>query len=64
MGVFKDMDLQIVQLPETVGVALLVLADKFGTGEERKKALKEAGYDAHKVQLCVNDLVEIIERYK
>lgn len=50
-------------LPETVSVALLVIAGQFGNGQERKEKLKKAGYDADKVQSCINDLLPILNKY-
>lgn len=50
-------------LPETVSVALLVIAGQFGNGGERKAKLTKAGYDPVKVQQCVNDLLPILNNY-
>jgi hypothetical protein len=50
-------------IPETVSVALLVIAGQFGSGQERKENLKKAGYNANKVQSCVNDLLPILNKY-
>lgn len=50
-------------LPETVSVALLVIAGQFGNGEARKEKLKKAGYNPDKVQSCVNDLLPILNKY-
>lgn len=50
-------------IPETVSVALLVIAGQFGSGQERKEKLKKAGYNANKVQSCVNDLLPILNKY-
>lgn len=57
------MNVTAINLPETVSVSLLVIAGKFGTGEERKKALEKAGYNYRKVQNCVNELLPIINKY-
>ena len=38
-------------------VAAEVIKGKYGTGEERKKKLKKAGYDPDKVQKKVNDIL-------
>lgn len=57
------MNVTAINLPQTVSVALLVIAGQFGTGEERKKKLTKAGYDAQTVQNCVNDLLPIIHKY-
>ena len=50
-------------IPETVSVALLVIAGQFGSGQERKERLKKAGYNVIKVQSCVNDLLPILNKY-
>ena len=50
-------------LPETVSVSFLVIAGRFGNGEDRKQRLKKAGYNAEEVQKCVNDLLPILNRY-
>lgn len=57
------MDVTAINLPQTVSVALLVIAGQFGNGEMRKKKLTNAGYDAQTVQNCVNDLLPIINKY-
>lgn len=53
----------LLNLPETIGVALMVIAGEFGNGEEREKALKDSGYDYNKVQKCVNELYPIFKKY-
>lgn len=50
-------------LPTTVGVAFMVLAGLYGNGEDRVRRLESDGYDYDTVQDCVNDLVELIEKY-
>ena len=57
------MKVTAINLPQTVSVALLVIAGQFGNGEERKTKLTNAGYDAQEVQNCVNDLLPIINKY-
>lgn len=57
------MDVTAINLPQTISVALLVIAGQFGNGEERKTKLTNAGYGAQKVQNCVNDLLPIIAKY-
>lgn len=52
-----------VELPETFAVALLVIAGKYGNGQERADALNVAGYDYNRVQKCVNELMKVIEKY-
>lgn len=57
------MDVTAINLPQTVSVALLVIAGQFGNGKERKENLTKAGYNAQTVQNCVNDLLPIITKY-
>lgn len=52
-----------INMPQTVSVALLVIAGQFGNGEERKAKLTKAGYDYEQVRRCVNDLLPIINKY-
>ena len=51
-------------LPSTVGVAFMVLCGLYGNGEERVERLEAEGYDYNTIQDCVNDLVELIEKYE
>lgn len=53
----------LLELPMIVSVAFEVLANQYGTGEERKKALEEAGLDYNRVQSCVNELVKLLKKY-
>lgn len=53
----------LIELPETVAVALEVLAGKWSTGLERVRLLENAGYDYDEVQSCVNDLWELFQEY-
>lgn len=57
------MNVTAVNLPQTVSVALLVIAGQFGTGEDRKARLKKAGYNPTEVQGCVNALLPILNKY-
>nr|DAI89898.1 MAG TPA: CW7 repeat protein [Caudoviricetes sp.] len=57
------MSVTVFNMPETVSVAFLVIAGKFGNGEDRKNKLKKAGYDPVKVQSCVNDLLPVLKKY-
>lgn len=57
------MTVTVMNLPEMVSVALLVIGGQFGDGNERKQKLTKAGYDAVKVQKCVNELFPIINKY-
>lgn len=50
-------------LPDTVSVALLVIAGQFGNGGERKQKLTKAGYNPDTVQACVNELLPILNKY-
>lgn len=58
------MDGCMITLPVTVGAALEVIAGKYGNDEDRVRALQAAGYDYRKVQMCVNDLLILCEKYK
>lgn len=52
-----------VELAKTVDeLAWEVLKDKWGSGDERKKLLTEAGYDYDSVQSRVNELVPLVEK--
>ena len=53
----------LIEIPETVGVALEVLGGKWSTGLERVRLLENAGYDYDEVQSCVNDLWELFQEY-
>ena len=50
-------------LPQTVSVALLVIAGQFANGEERKEKLRKAGYNPTEVQACVNELLPVLNKY-
>lgn len=57
------MDTYLIELTPIVSLAFEVIAGKYSTGEERKKALEKLGYDYNKVQKCVNDLVALMKKY-
>ena len=57
------MNVTAINLPSVVSVALLVIAGKYGTGEERKKKLEKDGYNYSTVQNCVNELLPILNKY-
>lgn len=57
------MNVTAINLPPVVSVALLVIAGKYGTGEERKKKLEKDGYNYNTVQNCVNELLPILNKY-
>lgn len=52
-----------VELPKTFAAALLVIAGKYGNGQERVDSLTADGYDYNRVQKCVNELLKVIEKY-
>lgn len=52
-----------VELPEIFATALLVIAGKYGNGQERVDTLTADGYDYNRVQKCVNDIVKVIKKY-
>ena len=53
----------MINIPQTVSVALLVIAGQFGNGDDRKEKLTKAGYNATEVQKCVNELIPILNKY-
>lgn len=53
----------MINIPQTVSVALLVIAGQFGNGYDRKEKLTKAGYNAAEVQKCVNELIPILNKY-
>lgn len=53
----------MINIPQTVSVALLVIAGQFGNGDDRKEKLTKAGYNAAEVQKCVNELIPILNKY-
>lgn len=57
------MTVTAINLPDTVSVALLVIAGQFGNGDERKLKLTKAGYNPATVQACVNELLPILNKY-
>ncbi len=57
------MTVTAINLPDTVSVALLVIAGQFGNGNERKQRIMKAGYDPVTVQTCVNELLPILNKY-
>lgn len=57
------MTVTAINLPDTVSVALLVIAGQFGNGDDRKKKLTKAGYNPTTVQACVNELLPILNKY-
>ena len=57
------MNVTVFNIPETVSVALLVIAGEFGNGEDRKNKLKKAGYNPTLIQSCVNELIPILKKY-
>lgn len=53
----------IIELPDTIVVALAVICGHYGNGNERKELLTSDGYDYNTVQSCVNDLLEVFDKY-
>lgn len=58
------MNVALINLPQTISIALLVIGGQFGNGQERKILLRKAGYDPERVQSCVNELLPIINKYR
>lgn len=57
------MTVTAINLPDTVSVALLVIAGQFGNGDDRKRRLTKAGYNPATVQACVNALLPVLTKY-
>lgn len=57
------MTVTAINLPDTVSVALLVIAGQFGNGNDRKQKLTKAGYNPVTIQACVNELLPILNKY-
>lgn len=57
------METFLIEITPVVALACEVIAGKWGNDEERKQRLEAAGYDYQKIQKCVNDLIELVERY-
>lgn len=57
------MNTVMIEITPVVAIALEVIAGKYGTGEDRKKALEKEGYNYNKIQKCVNDLITLMEKY-
>ena len=57
------METIMFSIPPVVSIAFEVLSGKYGVNEERKKALEKEGYDYKKVQSCVNELVNLFNKY-
>lgn len=53
----------VIQLTPIVSLALEVIAGLWGNGEERKQLLQGAGYDYNLIQACVNELMDVINKY-
>lgn len=52
-----------IELPKNFSVALLVIAGKYGNGNERITSLKKEGYDPVIVQKAVNDILKVMNNY-
>lgn len=57
------MNTVMIEITPVVAIALEVIAGKWGNGTEREEALRREGYNAVKIQKCVNDLVTLMEKY-
>ena len=57
------METYMFSIPPVVSVAFEVLAGKYGVDAERRKNLEKEGYDYNKVQNCVNELVNLFNKY-
>lgn len=57
-------DIVKIKMNDVMYAAFLVLCGHYGTGSERVEQLKADGFDADKVQKCVNDLVKVRDKYR
>ena len=57
------MTVTAINLPDTVSMALRVIAVQFGNGDDRKHKLTNAGYNPATVQASVNELLPILNKY-
>lgn len=55
--------IKAISLPGTFGVAIMVIAGEYGTGDNRKKKLESEGFNYTEVQKCVNELLPILNKY-
>lgn len=55
--------IKAITLPGTFGVAIMVIAGEYGTGDNRKKKLESEGFNYTEVQKCVNELLPILNKY-
>ena len=53
-----------VELPDVIIGALDTIGGRYGNGPERVQALKDAGFNAGRVQNAVNDLLKLFEKYE
>ena len=53
-----------VELPDVIIGALDTIGGRYGNGPERKQRLKEAGFNADRVQNAVNDLLKLFDKYE
>lgn len=52
-----------LRLSEEILVSLAVLGGYYGNGEERKKKLEQDGYNAERIQKCVDDLYKVFKKW-
>lgn len=51
----------MIDVPVKIAVAILVLAGRYGNGEERRKKLEEEGFNYKEIQNIVNELYPYVE---
>lgn len=51
----------MIDVPEKIAAAILVLAGKYGNGEERRKRLEEEGFNYREIQNIVNELYPYVK---
>lgn len=53
----------VLKIPTNIAVAIEVINGIYGNDSNRIEALEKSGYDAKKVQQCVNDLLPIWKKW-
>ena len=58
------MECKVIELPHIMGVAIDVLCGAYGDDPDRSRILEAQGYDAQRIQACVNDIMKLVEKYQ
>jgi len=55
--------IDVLRIPSTIAGAIEVMCGIHGVNPERKESLTKSGYDAERVQACVDEFAEIWNKY-